>query len=87
MLRKSHSLVHDDSEIVYGAQLIEHIPTQMTSLWNIRCHLDILRNCVTDSYFLDSPSQIRFQPHASCELDTHRYIIQQQLMTHTIKSL
>jgi hypothetical protein len=29
--------------------------SQMTSLRNTRCHLDILRNCVTDSYFLDSP--------------------------------
>jgi hypothetical protein len=62
--------------------------SQMTSLmWNIRCHLDILRNHVTDSYFLDSPRQIRSQPHASCGFDTHRHLIQQQLMTHTIKSL
>jgi hypothetical protein len=60
--------------------------SQMTSLWNTRCHLDILRNCVTDSYFLDSPRQIRSQPHASCGIDTPRHLIQQQLMTHAIKS-
>jgi hypothetical protein len=39
--------------------------SQITSLWNTRCHLDILRNCVTDSYFLDSPRQTTSQPHAS----------------------
>jgi hypothetical protein len=61
--------------------------SQMTSLWNTRWQLDILRNCVTDSNFLDSPWQIRSQPHASCGLYTHKHLIQQQLMTHTIKSL
>jgi hypothetical protein len=44
-------------------------------------------SCVTDSYFLDSSRQIRSQPHASCGIDTHIHLIQQQLMTHTIKSL
>jgi hypothetical protein len=29
---------------------------QMTSLWDTRFHLEILRNCVTDSYFMDSPT-------------------------------
>jgi hypothetical protein len=33
----------------------EEMWSHMTSLWNTQCHLDILRNCVTDSYFLDSP--------------------------------
>jgi hypothetical protein len=105
MLRKYHFLVHDDSEIVYGAHPIEHETTQlvwelhrmhwkillkkelyvigveeytyiienlqysvdkpdkakwsqMTSLWNIQCHLDILRTCVTDSYLLNYPWHI-----------------------------
>jgi hypothetical protein len=53
----------------------------------IRACLDIFRNCVTDSYFLDSSWQIRSKPHASCSLDTHINLIQPQLMTHTIKSL
>jgi hypothetical protein len=56
--------------------------SQMISLWNTRCHLDILRNCVTDSYFLDSPRQIRSQPHASYPQTSHSATVAMRCWSH-----